>query len=147
MAVYTDAFIATEQEVQEADLEHHGPREHFPTVQAKHITPVELCALEAILTGRDPDSLLDQRLDTLDEAVVREWENTWVSHISPTLVQALLATDPNRLAALAEQWGNTETLRASDGTPADVRWLVEAYFCLARRAEREGKRLFLWIAV
>ena len=152
MAVYTDLFIATESEVLSVPLYEQSPVEYFPTVEAKGITTLHLATLEAIATGQaEPYALVYARLDALDESVVRQWQNdVVVERVPDTLVEALARLAPREIAQVAQRWEDTDEMRATTERTEHVAWItgyLHAVRELVRRAQTEGKQVYLWTAV
>jgi hypothetical protein len=140
VAVYSDRFIATEAEVLAAPLDQQSPAEYFPAIQAKYISPLELATLEAIVAGQtDPYALVDARLDEMSGVVVREEAggNIMVERVPATLVEA-------------QTWQATDELRVAVDKSEQLAWAVRYLgdgSSLAKRAQTEGKQMYLWTAV
>jgi hypothetical protein len=102
MGILTDAFIATERELDAMLPGAGGPAARFPTVQAKRIEPVKLAMLEAIILSGSVE-MWDE-----DELLERDWEEEWVYHLPASLAQALAELPPAEVPRVARAWAATE---------------------------------------
>ena len=157
MGLLTDAFIATEAELAATRFEgSSAPGDFFPTVQGKNIDPVKLALLEAIVIEQEPDP------ETLIEMIgqpIRGDESTeqWIDLFSERLVTRLAELTEASISHYGARWASIEEWRGPRAKPltpkdaathsANVTQYLQALCQLARRAQAEGKHMYLWICL
>jgi hypothetical protein len=156
MGILTDVFIATEAELAATQFEGSGtPSDFFPTVQGKYFDPVELAVLEAIVTEQkqDPGTLTGMISQPIrgDES-----SEQWINLFSERLVTRLAELTEASISHYGARWASSieEEWRGPRAKPltqkdaathsADVTQYLQALCQLARRAQAEGKRMYLW---
>ena len=121
-----------------------GPVEVFPTVDAKGIDPVvQMGTLEALLTGRGFDDVLEAQPDVL--AVRNEGERVVVK-VSDGLTAALAGTSDDGLAQVAYPWSKTEEFWGA-GDPVVLACVLQDLAGLARLAVDRRQALYCWLSV
>lgn len=157
MGLLTDAFIATEAELAATRFEgSSAPGDFFPTVQGKNIDPVKLALLEAIVTEQEPDP---ETLIGMIGQPIRRDESTeqWIELFSERLVTRLAELTEASISYYGARWASIEEWRGPRAKPltqkdaathcANVTQYLQALCQLARRAQAEGKRMYLWICL
>src|SRR5260370_33232793 len=158
MGLLTDAFIATEAELAATRFEgSSAPRDFFPTVLGKNLDPVKLTLLEAIVTEQeepDPGTLAD-----MFDQPIRGDESTeeWIYLFSERLVTRFAELTEASIRHYGARWASIEEWRGPRAKPltpkdaatysANVTQYLQALCQLARRAQAEGKRMYLWICL
>ncbi len=158
MGLLTDAFIATEAELAATRFEgSSAPRDFFPTVLGKNLDPVKLTLLEAIVTEQeepDPGTLTE-----MFDQPIRGDESTeqWIYLFSERLVTRLAELTEASISHYGARWASIEEWRGPRAKPlkpkdaarhsANVTQYLQALCQLARRAQAEGKRMYLWICL
>jgi hypothetical protein len=113
-------------------------------LSVKGIDPVvQLGNLEEILTGAGFDEVLARPRAGMTVAVRDEGEQLVVT-ITDELQRALTDLVPERLAAVAVPWAQTEEFRGS-GDPGVLANFLEELAGLAVRATEQRQRLYCWI--
>ena len=154
MGLLTDAFIATEAELAATRFEgSSAPRDFFPTVPGKNLDPVKLGLLEAIVTEQEPDP---ETLTEMFDQPIRGDESTeeWIDLFSERFVARLAELTEASISHYGARWASIEewhSPRAKPLTPKDaaahsahVTHYLQALCQLARRAQAEEKRMYLW---
>jgi hypothetical protein len=142
MGVLTEFFVASDAEVHSSkeQLQQAGPCAKFVSSDLKGVT-VQICRLEAILTGTPYEECLDQMLDPflgLGE------DGPWVWKISDNLVARINVAQPHELAEAAAKW--TESAEMHGWAKENVAVVVENLHDLAASALTNNKHMFLWIS-
>ncbi|WP_116244482.1 hypothetical protein [Nocardiopsis sp. FIRDI 009] len=142
--VLCDYFSASGDEEAVGVLDGPGGPEPsvFDVLPLKGIDPVVVMArLEAILTGCDHDeaSARPRSGELLSDP---EHGSAFVVSVSDSLQRALASASEDRLAEAAGPWADTEELRDDPSTADDLLEVLRPLAGLARRAEREGRRLY-----
>ena len=108
MGVLTDYFIAASDAEAAGTVKATGGPEQagFVTAQLKSIDPVvNLATLEEILTGTDSMAIISGGDDPVADGGS---DGPWVLRVRRSLVDALVAADPNTLPGVAADWAATE---------------------------------------
>lgn len=155
MGLLTDVFIATETELAATRFEgSSAPGDFFPTVQGKNLDPVKLALLEAIVTEQEPDP--ETLIEMISQPPIRGDGSTeeWIYLFSERLVARLAELTEASISHYGARWASIEewhSPRAKPLTPkeaaahsAHVTHYLQALCQLARRAQAEGKRMYLW---
>lgn len=157
MGLLTDVFIATEAELAATRFEGlNAPSDFFPTVQGKNIDPVKLAFLEVIVTEQEPDP---ETLAGMISQPIRGDESTeeWIILFSEKLVTRLAELTEASSSHYGAKWASIEEwrdLQAKPLTPKDtathranITQYLQALCQLAKRAQAEGKCMYLWICL
>lgn len=144
--MFTDYFAAASDEAAAGAI--GGPGEKFDTVQLKGLDPaVKLARLEALLTGRTFDQVIEDERSTAMIARADDGERL-VLTVTDELFTALAQADEAGLRSVVPAWSQTEEFVADGGV--DVALLgedVAALGALARRASGRGERMYCWLCV
>jgi hypothetical protein len=152
MSVLYDYFAASSDEAAAAAIDlPAGPAAaadgSFDTVPGNGIDPVvQLGTLEALLTGRDYDEILQGRPRAGPVLASRDGGRRLVVTLTRDLQAALSQADHARLADVATPWCQTEELSGQGDPGLAAAWLDELAG-LARRATTRGERLYCWVCV
>ena len=156
MGLLTDAFIATEAELAATRFE-GSPRDFFPTVPGKNFDLVELALLEAIVTEQEEPE--PETLTEMFDQPIRGDDSTeqWIYLFSERLVTRLAELTEASISQYGARWASIEEWRGPRANPltpkdaathsANVTQYLQALCQLARRAQAEGKRMYLWICL
>lgn len=124
---------AHEHEIDQ-EVVNYGPGPAFPGVEVKNVL-TQVATLGEIVNAGDADELLNAITSSHQEG---ESGAYGLYHVPTSVREALAsATDLN---AVADRWGATEELQDW----SSVAEIVEELHDLARRAQREGKELWVW---
>ena len=155
MAVLSDAFVASEAEVGAAlsALSEQGPATYCPTGQAKNVDPVKLGTLEAILAGYEPYALAEVVMESMQESVVDLGDDQEIFRVRGSLITGLASLPDEELERVAAVWAATaewgqRDQRGREAFPLrDVSDYLFELRELAARSQREGKHVYMWMAL
>ncbi|MCY9784876.1 hypothetical protein KIK06_13345 [Nocardiopsis sp. EMB25] len=147
--VMCDYFSATGDEEAVGVLDEPGGPDPavFDVLPLKGIDPVVVMArLEAIVTGRDHDeaSARPRSGELLSDP---GHGSAFVVSVSDSLRRALASASDERLAEAAMSWADSEELRDGPTSADDLLAALRLLAGLARRADRENRRLYCWWAL
>ncbi len=144
MSLLSDFFIATPNEVQDADIA-QTPVGRFPGLLAKRTDVIKIVQLQCIVEG----SLFDDHVAGLDALFVRTMsdEGTWIVRVPDSLFEFLYSAEANRIRTVGKQWAETEEWRLDRGSPDDIILFLDQICQLARMAKSAGKELYVWISL
>ena len=128
-----------------APTEPLGPT--LEAVQSKGILNVQLGVLDEIVTGTPYETL--ESTGVID-AIVRDngEEGPWVSPIRRELRDALGTVDDARAGELAQQWGSSEELGATEAEDFEtLEELIRDLAALARSARSSERDLYVWTSL
>jgi hypothetical protein len=88
--------------------------------------------------------------EAIDDGLTRDWGEEFVYRVPQSLVSALAALPPDEVARCAAAWAETEEWRLD--APAAIRThdltqLIAELCQLARRAQRDGKAMYVWMSL
>lgn len=151
MGVLYDYFTASSDELAEAAIDLlSGPAAaggSFDTVSGNGIDPlVQMGTLEALLTGRDYDAILQGHIHAGMIVASRGGGQRLVVTLTGELQAALSQANHARLADIAVPWCQTEEFSGQGDPDLATSWLGELAG-LARRANTRGERLYCWVCV
>ena len=145
MGVLTDAFVASEADLDSLQPGEGGPSARFPTVEGKSIDPLKLATLEAILRGQETYTYVASIQEPL-----QDWGEQFVCRFPDTLVAALAQLQPSNMLQVAAAWAATEEWQLDNPTSEAISGLADliaSYSDLAQRAQRESKSMYMWICL
>jgi hypothetical protein len=164
MAVYTNVFVASDDEVAVPEWDGSSPEALFPTVQAKGIGPDKLVLLSALLAGESPMTIEQNparfvsEIDSLFPLVRAFGSNPdgtgsddvpWVFQVPESLIQQLLKLTHADVEMYTMQWvslmweGRRMSAESIEGYVDYLRDLQR----MASSRRSEEQRLFLWVCV
>ena len=132
MGVLTDYFIAASDAEAAGTVKATGGPEQagFVTAQLKSVDPVvNLATLEEIL-----DPVADGGSD-----------GPWVLRVRRSLVDALVAADPNTLPGVAADWAATEEYEGTD--PKELLDVLHELGGIAKQSLDQNKSLYCWTSL
>jgi hypothetical protein len=139
MGVLTDIYLASPETAVNYDADPQSFRE--VTLTAKGITDLELSTLWAIYRNEPWDV---NSLDAFEHLLSRDGGERMVIALPESLITCLAESDASTIASVSKKWAATEEMvRFAQYVPSYLNDLVE----LAKRAELDGKRLYLWVCV
>lgn len=117
----------------------------FPTVAGNGIEPVvQLGTLEALLTGRTFDQVLDA--GAREPVAQRDGGDRLVLRVNDALVDALVSTPDDRIEAVALPWSRTEEFWGAAHPEVLARFLHDLA-ALSRGARDRGDTVYCWVSV
>ena len=140
MGLLTDVFAATESQVRGLSPD-DLPGELFPTVKAKSLDPVKFSTLENILVGTGVQRAVGKQVLVYQASD----EGPWVIRISAELFEMLATLDQNQVKNAAQRWSQTDELIADRWSEPEVHEVLTKIVDLARQAQANGQRLFVWV--
>jgi len=140
----TDLFIASAQDVRKLDVS-QSPVGRLPGFQADMVDPVKLAELLCCVDG----SRFEDHFEWLESSTVRQDNpnDPAIFETPPGVTELLAKAQPAELDEYAQAWAETGQWIADGGTPEVTLPIV---FCLAelsRRAQSEGKKVYVWMCV
>lgn len=151
MGVLCDYFAASSDEAAAAVIDlpggpAAGAGGSLDTVSGNGIDPVvQMGTLEALLTGRDYDEIL-QAHHAGPIVASRDGGQRLVVTLTGELQAALSQADHAQLADAAVPWLQTEEFSSQDDPGLAAAWLSDLAG-LARQATARGERLYCWVCV
>ena len=140
MGVNTGFVVADHADAQRV-CNSRSPKDDFPGFDAKGIDTVKLGRLQALLSGREfkPSFMADTCCSGGEDG-------PWVHEVPTDLVQRLGGLSPEGLQQLAEQLAATEEFSVKYVTWSSeaVLWVLQRLTALCKRADDEGKAVFMW---
>ena len=136
MGILSDFFIAGGNGVPD----YNGGQGFAPedVCAAKRITPLEAGGMLAVLRGGDPVALTGEfKLVTPQEA------EDWTMSVPQDMVDALAALEDAAIPAMSEKFAQA-TVEELGWSQADFEPLVNNLRALAKRAQDQGKTMYLW---
>ncbi|MDF1500964.1 MAG: hypothetical protein P1P76_10885 [Anaerolineales bacterium] len=104
------------------------------------LDPLMLIALQAMLSGKPTDELVDLYQPVAEASE----EGPWLVRIPPELLRILADIAPHDVETFAEKWVQTDQLRDSGWTVEDLAFFLEPLILYAQSIGGSGKELFLW---
>lgn len=118
----------------------------FVTVDGGGIEPVvQMGTLEALLTGRSYEEVVDAR-DGTEFVAVRDEGQRLVVKLSDQLANALARASGEELDAVAEPWAQTEEFWGA-AEPALLADFLRRLSVLSRQARDDGAAVYCWMSV
>ena len=148
--VFAGLFVASVAEVDAWDMRGLTPPD-WPAVEFKRLDSVRLGTLEAILTGRRYEDIDRSQLHRL----IRDGgpDGPWIMAVRAELTDELAGLDPERGAAAAARWADTDEFKMRPTDPPrpkdieDLAGRIAVMARLARQSQRVGKPMFLLLSL
>lgn len=144
--VFAGLFVADLHQLERWNLKGLTPSD-WPAVEFKWLETVKLGTLEAILTHRPYDDIVQEQLHD----IVRDGgaEGPWVTAVRGELIAALSELTPEHAGSVAEAWADTDEFKASPTDRpssrdiADFAQRLNEIAALAKRSRQDGKPVYL----
>jgi hypothetical protein len=125
-----------------------SPLETFPGIAAKQVDQVKLAKLSLILDGLVPDTpAVIDLVKTFTMLHESSDEGPWVYMIPDRLVAKLAGLDAERRTEVAKAWASKADFMGAGWEGTAVKEFVDELSGLAGKAQTNGKRLLLWMAL
>jgi hypothetical protein len=144
MALLSDFFVAAANELDQLDLA-KGPATHFRCLRASRTDVVKIVRLQCLVDG----TRFEDRLGGLDSLFVRTAgdDGPWIIGVPEPLVSKLATCNEEEINSLGTRWAKTEEWVLDGGKPENIVPLLLEIVKLARQAEQENKKLYVWISL